>query len=61
MNTPPLRPVTTLPVGRPGSEFSTARAPLAVSSMIGRQAGEPISSSLVNRPTRGTGAPPARW
>jgi hypothetical protein len=25
MNTPPLRPVTTLPVGRPGSELNTAR------------------------------------
>ena len=45
MNTPPLRPVTTLPLGRPGSELNTARARRASASMIGRHAGEPISSS----------------
>ena len=39
MNTPPLRPVTTLPLGRPGSELNTARARRASASMIGRQAG----------------------
>ena len=58
MNTPPLRPVTTLPLGRPGSELNTARARRASASMIGRQAGEPISSSEVNSPTSGAGAPP---
>ena len=58
MKTPPLRPVTTLPEGRPGSELRTARALLADSSMIGRHAGEPISSSEVMSPTRGAGAPP---
>ena len=26
MNTPPLRPLTTAPLGRPGSELNTARA-----------------------------------
>jgi len=32
-----------------------------ISSMIERQAGDPISPSLVNRPTSGAGAPPTRW
>ena len=57
-NTPPLRPVTTLPVGRPGSELNTARAPRAVFSMMSRQAGEPISSSDVISMRSGAGAPP---
>ena len=52
-NTPPLRPVTMLPLGRPGSELKTQRAPRATRSMIGRDEGEPISSSLVMRPARG--------
>ncbi len=59
--TPPLRPVTTFPEMRPGSALKTARAPLAVDSMVPRDAGEPISSSLVKRPTSGAGAPPKRW
>jgi hypothetical protein len=41
--------------------LSTARAFRAVSSMIGRQAGEPISSSDVMSPTSGAGAPPNLW
>ena len=61
MNTPPLRPFTTLPVGRPGSELNTARARRASASMIGRHAGEPISSSEVKSPTSGAGAPPNFW
>ena len=60
-NTPPLRPVTTLPLGRPGSELNTQRAPRATRSMTGREEGEPISSSLVTRPASGAGAPPKRW
>ena len=45
MNMPPLRPVTTLPVGRPGSELNTQRASRATRSMTGRDEGEAISSS----------------
>ena len=58
MKTPPLRPVTTLPVGRPGSLLKTTRALRASASITGRPSGEPISSSPVNRPTSGPGAPP---
>ena len=60
MNTPPLRPVTTLPVARPGSLLNTTRACRASSSMTGRPSGLPISSSPVNRPTSGAGLPPNR-
>lgn len=52
-NIAPLRPVTTLPVGRPGSKLRTARAPVAFASMNGRDAGEAISSSAVYSPTIG--------
>ncbi len=55
MNTPPLRPDTTLPLARPGSLFSTTRACRASFSMMGREKGEAISSSLVIRPTSGPG------
>ena len=47
MNAAPLRRETRLPLGRPGSALSTARASLAVASMIGREEGEAISSSAV--------------
>ena len=40
--------------------MKTARAPRAAASITGREAGEAISSSEVNRPTSGSGAPPAR-
>jgi hypothetical protein len=60
MNTPPLRPVTTPPPGRPGSELNTQRAPRATRSMIGRDAGVAISSSPVMSPVTGAGAPPKR-
>ena len=60
MNAPPLRPVTTAPLGRPGSELKTQRAPRATRSMIGREAGVAISSSPVMRPMTGAGAPPKR-
>jgi hypothetical protein len=45
MNIPPFRRETTLPLGLPGSALYTARAPRAVSSIIPRDWGEPISSS----------------
>ena len=60
MKIPPLRPVTTLPVGRPGSELNTQRASRATRSITARQEGEPISSSEVIRPASGPGAPPNR-
>ena len=58
LNTPPLRAFTTLPDARPGSELNTTRAPRASASITGRPSGEPISSSPVNSPTSGPGAPP---
>ena len=39
MNTPPLRPVTTLPLGRPGSELNTQRACRATRSITGARRG----------------------
>lgn len=59
--TPPLRPVTTPPLGRPGSELKTTRASRAVASITSRPSGLPISSSPVKRPSSGPGAPPKRW
>ena len=59
-NTPPLRPVTMLPLGRPGSELKTQRAARPTRSITGRDEGEAISSSLVMRPASGAGAPPKR-
>jgi hypothetical protein len=59
--TPPLRPVTMPPEGRPGSELNTARASRATDSITSRPSGEPISSSPVNKPSSGAGAPPKRW
>ena len=59
-NTPPLREVTTLPEGRPGSELNTQRAWRPTRSITGREEGEAISSSLVMRPASGAGAPPKR-
>ena len=56
MNTPPLRPVTTAPLARPGSELNTARARPASASISAREDGEPISSSEVKSATRGTDA-----
>jgi hypothetical protein len=47
MNAAPLRRETRLPLGRPGSELNTARAPFASASMTGREDGEAISSSDV--------------
>jgi len=58
MNTPPLRLVTTLPVGRPGSELYTARAARPSRSITGRDDGEAISSSAVSSSLIGHGAPP---
>ena len=58
MNTPPLRPVTTLPDTRPGSRLNTTRARRASASITARPSGLPISSSPVNRPTSGAGEPP---
>ncbi len=55
MNTPPLRPVTTLPETRPGSLLNTARARRASASITARPSGLPISSSPVNSPTSGAG------
>ena len=54
---PPLRPCTTLPVGRPGSELKTHRASRATRSITGRDDGEAISSSDVISPATGAGAP----
>ena len=45
---PPLRPVTTLPEGRPGSPLKTKAALRANASMTSLLRGEPISSSHVN-------------
>jgi hypothetical protein len=50
-----ISPIT---VGRPGSELKQTRAARACCSMIGRENGEPISSSPVNSATTGAGAPP---
>ena len=61
MNTPPLRLVTTLPVGRPGSELYTARAVRASRSITGRDDGEAISSSAVIKSLIGHGALPNFW
>ena len=58
LNTPPLRAFTTLPETRPGSLLKTTRAFFASASMTGRPSGLPISSSPVNSPTSGPGAPP---
>ena len=58
MNTPPLRPVTTLPDTRPGSELNTTRARRASASITARPSGLPISSSPVNSPSIGAGEPP---
>ena len=55
-----MRDVTTLPLGRPGSELNTQRAARPTRSMTGREDGEAISSSLVMRPASGAGAPPKR-
>ena len=60
MKMPPLRPCTTLPVGRPGSELKTHLASRATRSITGRDDGEAISSSDVMRPASGAGAPPIR-
>jgi len=60
INAAPLRRETRLPLGRPGSELNTARAPFASASMIGREEGEVISSSEVKIPVSGQGAP-KRW
>jgi len=59
-NTPPLRPVTTLPEGRPGSALKTKPALRAKGSMTDLLRGEPISSSQVNRPVT-SGAGSALW
>ncbi|MNG26189.1 hypothetical protein D3C84_1111430 [compost metagenome] len=57
-NTPPLRPVTTLPDGRPGSALKTKPACLPNVVIASLLSGEPISSSQVNRPvTSGTSLP----
>ena len=55
-----MRDVTTLPLGRPGSELNTQRACRPTRSITGRDDGEAISSSLVMRPASGAGAPPKR-
>ena len=56
MNTPPLRPVTTPPPGRPGSLLKTARAARASFMMSSFDDGEPISSSAVKSAVIGAGA-----
>ncbi len=61
MKMPPLRLVTTLPVGRPGSELNTARAVRPSRSITGRDEGEPISSSEVISSLIGCGLPPNLW
>ncbi len=56
MNTPPLRPVTTPPPGRPGSLLKTARAARASVMISSFDDGEPISSSAVKSAVTGAGA-----
>jgi hypothetical protein len=68
MKTPPLRPlvidclrsrVNSVPAGRRlGSALKTQRASRAAASMIGREEGEAISSSLVVSIRSGAESPP---
>ena len=50
MKTPPLRPVTTPPFARPGSELKTTRARRASASITGRPSG--LADLLVAREQR---------
>ncbi|MCY1309511.1 hypothetical protein D9M70_596140 [compost metagenome] len=58
--TPPLRPVTTLPDGRPGSALNTKPACLPKCVIASLLSGDPISSSQVNRPVISGAASPKR-